>query len=254
MTETYNAVTVAGSHDVVGKEIVLYRLSKHLATNQKVSELIEKLKLRTENTSDSSSLPSRGGSSNGGSQINFDSPPTSPPFACDDRACCFGGPGGPLCNPVGLHVCPGLPGAIMAPSTVNGTGHPVSVCTNCVQHDNTAPNTQNDINAYAGFSVWPFGHKAQLCHDCTKGDMELYWLRRGTPQPAAPPSIPLVANWPVALGGLQNLCICTEKGLSKYYVLELYLDAKEDLRRCRRFSTYYYYFRADCFTCSGRSS
>jgi hypothetical protein len=168
---------------------------------------------RNMNSSPSSpSLPSRGGSSNDGSSRIYDSPPTSPPFACDDRPCCQDGPGNPDCDPLGLQLFPGPrvpapPPVHTAPlltlASANGTVHPrpttVTVCDNCVLHEH-GRNVHNDINAYADTGMWPDGHKAQLRHSCIRNEMKLYWLRQGTAQPAAPASIPLVTNWPALAG------------------------------------------------------
>lgn len=55
------------------------------------------------------------------------------------------------------------------------------------------------------------GQRSQLCKNCIRDEMEIYWKRQGTAPPVPPQAgatIALVAQWPTAPGSLQDLCIC----------------------------------------------
>jgi hypothetical protein len=142
-----------------------------------------------------------------------------PPFACSDRPCCA--IGNQACDPNTVQFCPGLPGpAGPTPPSATGINHfgpsPVQVCGNCVRHVDNGDDVQTTIKSLAGAALHPLPHKAQLCHDCIKDEMVLYWHRQGTQAPAGPLSIGLVEQWPAAANGIQDLCICEAKAVTPF--------------------------------------
>ncbi|KAF1363031.1 hypothetical protein EJ07DRAFT_152554 [Lizonia empirigonia] len=138
-------------------------------------------------------------------------PPPVPPFRCDDWTCCGTNP----CNVVSLVRCQGI--GISTPVAVNGNVHGlhlpyanVDTCGSCRQHMHHATNPQQ-ITTNSDCSAAPYGFRSQLCHECIRDEVALYWERQGTARPTgsgAAPSLALVQRWPVAPGGQQDLCIC----------------------------------------------
>lgn len=140
-------------------------------------------------------------------------PPPPPPFTCDDSGHCSLGVN---CQQHNTHICPGLGAAgIATPLSFNNILHPgpvpLQVCGNCLTHWNAGAPPNTRFRANAGLGTHTNGYRAQLCHDCIRDEMEMYWLRQGTPRPAGPPSLNMVAQWPQLANGRQDLCICMEK-------------------------------------------
>lgn len=188
-------------------------------------------------SSSPSSPPSPGGFSKQPSTESEATPPPSPPppppppFVCDDFVHCRGGPTNVLCHQNNnVWQCPGLgqAGGITPPS-VSGAIHPVptpvTVCANCIGHQgnnpivNVAPGQDNSslIDGFAFQSMHTPRFRAQLCHDCIRDEVILYWERQGTPRPIGQPSMLLTASWPTVPGSVQNLCICQEKSIVAFH-------------------------------------
>jgi hypothetical protein len=146
------------------------------------------------------------------------------PFTCDDRTCCDStNPAG--CNPIGLQVCqsrhlfraPMLP-AIARNNRAHNTIGP-EVCTTCLPHGRAAKLGVLGIQANVAQGSGPM---IQLCKDCIRDEMELYWARYGkTLGPhnlLIAPSLAHIAAWPTGAhpNDVQDLCICAHRAVGRF--------------------------------------
>ena len=136
------------------------------------------------------------------------------PFRCDDFIHCRANNTNQGCDPNDLHTCPGLPN--WTPRSYNGLLHPnpdtVRVCGRCLLHDH-AIRLRDIVKNQDRVHVPCHGCRGQLCETCILDEVSLFWRRSGTTRPAGPASLPMVAQWPSVAGGVQNLCICEQKGI-----------------------------------------
>ena len=156
---------------------------------------------------------------------------TEPPEHCDDFIHCraSGGPrGNTLCDVSWAFLCPGLHPFRPTPPSKYGIIHPhpgeVWVCAHCMDHDTAAclpghfTNKLEPITTLADAN-YQSGFRNQLCHRCIRDEVELYWLRQGTPVPPIKPggdTKQLVEQWPIAPNSLQDLCICNRLGITQF--------------------------------------
>ena len=151
-------------------------------------------------------------------------PGTPPPiFSCHDFRHCgaVGRPiGAPGCDLTTLAWCPGLnlPGLNLTtpPSLYGGHIHPlpnpIVTCGFCRVHETTyLPGKVVYVDAEATAN-YHSGHRNQLCHSCLRGEVELYWMRQGTPAPGNS-SVIWARQWPLA-NGLQDLCTCATTSIA----------------------------------------
>ncbi|KAF2118795.1 hypothetical protein BDV96DRAFT_362542 [Lophiotrema nucula] len=154
---------------------------------------------------------------------------------CDDYngQCCFNQ--GPF-NPTGDRDCPGPPlnPAWRPCPNIHGihalpAGTQYLTCVTCRLHGYTQ--RMNEVSQWATerfagtVTHNPNGYRTQLCKNCAKEEVQLYWLRvQQHPQPPAQPvNQPglhwsrRVRQWPVAggpHGGLpQDLCVCDARAI-----------------------------------------
>ena len=160
------------------------------------------------------------GSSRSSSPRTPSESPPPPILQCDDFGHCVV-LGHQVCDIAFLRICPGLPNG-QTPLSHNGSLHPqptqVVTCGFCMQHDDTyAPLTANQMLAVGANTGQYSGILNQLCHDCIRDEVELYWARQGTFPPAgAHLSTANVVQWPVVQNTPQNLCVCDQVAIRPF--------------------------------------
>lgn len=129
--------------------------------------------------------------SNDDSNRNNSSPErVDPDYRCDDYIYCRG-----PCDAVGIRRCPGLGNRtpLSRDLTIHGSNGLVDTCSTCRQHTNPW-RTLDRLDAPAAISESPWGHQSQLCHDCIRDEVALYWQRQGTAIPNRPGAAPSLAR------------------------------------------------------------
>jgi hypothetical protein len=153
-------------------------------------------------------------------------PAIAVPFWCDDRSCCnsLNSAG---CNIIGTQVCNArqlfqLHGPMQPTTSRNNSPHNANrpeVCTTCLPHGRTAKLNVLGIQANAAQGSGPM---VQLCKDCIRDEMELYWARYGTtiqaPNLLRAPSLAHIGAWPIGANpnDVQDLCTCAHRAVGRF--------------------------------------
>lgn len=95
--------------------------------------------------------------------------------------------------------------------------HPV-VCSTCLPHEHQTKLNSLEIPATVAQASGPL---IQLCKECIRDEMELYWARYGRAKPTGhhtAPSLADIVAWPTRPDpdDVQNLCICAVRAVGRF--------------------------------------